>query len=239
MFDDVLRRIETTLDVPYPQRHHILRELEADLEACASVLREQGASEQEARDGALRDLGLDEEALASLADLHAPIIRRLLLRLPQPAREPAEWLAAGSSLIIGLYFVFTEVPMLELIHEGGVSMYFILFICGAALLLQARRGFAWFVSRDHSAASLARNTATPLYLAAAGWCAAVGGTAGGFRATINYVLEGNHGFDVVLTGAYESLANLILGTTLVFLIILVQAALGAGLRALQIKTPVS
>jgi hypothetical protein len=239
MFDDVLRRIESMLDVPYPQRSHLLRELEADLEACATVLREQGASEDEARDGALRDLGLDDEALASLATLHAPLIRRLLLRLPQPVREPAEWLAAGSSLIIGLYFVFTEVPMLELIREGGIAMYFILFICGAALLLQARRAFAWFVSRDHSPASLARNTATPLYLAAAGMCAALGGTAGGLRATINYVLEGSHGMDVVLAGTYESLANMILGTMLVFLIILVQAALSAGLRAMQIKTPVS
>jgi hypothetical protein len=33
MFDDMLSRIETMLDVPYPQRGHILRELEADLAA--------------------------------------------------------------------------------------------------------------------------------------------------------------------------------------------------------------
>ena len=96
--------------------------------------------------------------------------------------------------------------MLDLIHEGGYSMYFILAIGGAALLLQARRAFAWFVSRDHSATSLARNTATPLYLAAATLLASLGGTAGAFRAVFTFVLEGKHGADVVLMGAYEALA---------------------------------
>lgn len=238
MFDDVLERVEASLDVPYPQRSYIVRELEADLSACYVALIEQGVGDEEARAAALRDLGLDEDALASLSALHTPVIRRILLRLPEPAREPAEWLAAGSSLIVGFYFIITEVPMLDLIHEGGIAMYFILAIGGAALLLQARRAFSWFISRDHSAASLARNTPTPLYLAAATMLAALGGTAGGFRATINYVLEGKHGFDVVLVGAYESLANMILGTFLTFFIVLIHAALAAGLRASQVKTPV-
>jgi hypothetical protein len=239
MFDDVLARIEAMLDVPYPQRSQIVRELDADLSACYSALREQGASEDEARDGALRDLGLDEEALASLSALHAPIIRRLLLRLPQPAREPAEWLAAGSSLIIGLYFIITEVPMLELIHEGGYAMYFILLIGGAALLLQAKRAFAWFISRDHSPASLARNTATPLYLAAATMIGAISGSAAGFRNVFVYVVKNKTGADVAMMGAYEALAPILLGGTVVFLIIMIQAALVAGLRAMQVKAPVS
>ena len=128
--------------------------------------------------------------------------------------------------------------MLDLIHEGGYSMYFILAIAGAALLLQARRAFAWFVSRDHSAVSLARNTATPLYLAAATLLAALGGSAGGFRAVFAYVLEHKAGAEVVLAGAYEALAPMILGTFLCFFIVIVQAALAAGLRAIQVKTPV-
>lgn len=239
MFDDVLRRIETMLDVPYPQRGHLLRELEADLCACAGALREQGASEQEAHDGALRELGLDAEALASLSALHAPIIRRLLLRLPQPAREPAEWLAAGSSLIVGIYFIITEVPMREFMIEGGYSMYFILVIAVAALLLQARRAFSWFVSRDHSAVSLARNTATPLYLAAATMLAGISGSAAAFRVVFYKVVEEKLGSEIALLGSYEALAPILFAGSLAFLIVLVQAALASGLRAMQIKTPVS
>jgi len=238
MFDDVLERVEASLDVPYPQRSYILRELEADLAACHGALIEQGMSDEEARAAALRDLGLDEDALASLSALHMPVIRRILLRLPEFAREPAEWLAAGSSLIVGFYFIITEVPMLDLIHEGGYSMYFILAVAGAALLLQARRAFAWFVSRDHSATSLARNTPTPLYLAAATMLASLGGTAGAFRAVFTFVLDGKHGADVVIMGAYEALAPLLLGSTLAFLIVLVHAVLAAALRAIQVKTPV-
>lgn len=129
--------------------------------------------------------------------------------------------------------------MLEFMREGGYSMYFILFISAAALLLQAKRAFSWFVSRDHSAASLARNTATPLYLAAAAMCAAISGSAAGFRVVFYYVVENKLGADVAMIGAYEALAPLLLGGSMVFLIILVQAAIQAGLRALQIKTPVS
>ena len=128
--------------------------------------------------------------------------------------------------------------MLDLIHEGGYSMYFILAVAGAALLLQARRAFAWFVSRDHSAASLARNTPTPLYLAAATMLASLGGTAAAFRAVFTFVLDGKHGADVVIMGSYEALAPLLLGSTLAFLIVLVHAVLAAALRAIQVKTPV-
>jgi hypothetical protein len=129
--------------------------------------------------------------------------------------------------------------MLEFIREGGYAMYFILFIAGAALLLQARRAFAWFVSRDHSAASLARNTATPLYLAAATMCSGLSGSAAGFRAVFTYVVERKLGADVAMIGAYEALAPLLLSGSLAFLIIMVQAALAAGVRTLQVKTPVS
>lgn len=128
--------------------------------------------------------------------------------------------------------------MLEFMTEGGYSMYFILIIAAAALLLQARRAFAWFVSRDHSAASLARNTATPLYLAAATMLAGISGSAAAFRVAFYRVVEDNLGGDMALIGAAEALAPILFAGSLAFLIVLIQAALAAGLRALQVKTPV-
>ena len=129
--------------------------------------------------------------------------------------------------------------MLEFIREGGFAMYFILVIAGAALLLQARRAFAWFVSRDHSAASLARNTATPLYLAAATMLAGLSGSAGAFRVAFYRVVEDKLGGEMALIGAAEALAPVLLAGSLAFLIVLVQAALASGLRAMQVKIPVS
>lgn len=238
MFDDVLQRVEAALDVPYPHRARILRELEADLWACYGALRDEGASETEARAAALRDLGLDDHALRSLSALHTPAIRRILLRLPAPAREPAEWLAAGASLTACLYFFLKEVPMLEFIRQGGIVMPIILIIGGAAMLLQMRRAFSWFVTRDHSPAALARNTATPLYLAAAALCISIAGSALGFRAVLGRISDGTLPPEVMIPGAFEALAPVLLGGVLATLVVLIQAALAAGLRAMQVKQPV-
>lgn len=238
MFDDVLQRVEAKLDVPYPYRAQVLRELEADLWACYAALLDDGASEAEARDAAVRDLGLDDDALRSLSAVHTPAIRRILMRLPAPAREPAEWLAAGASLTACLYFFLKEVPMLDFIRQGGFAMYIILIIAGAAMLLQMRRAFSWFVTRDHSPGSLARNNATPLYLAAATLCASLAGSALGFRAVLYRIADGTFPPEVMIPGAFEALAPVVLGGLLATLIVLVQAALAAGLRGMQVKHPV-
>ncbi|ACY14538.1 hypothetical protein [Haliangium ochraceum] len=238
MFRDLLQRLETTLDVPYPERAEVLRELEADLHAHYDALRELGFSDEEARATAARDSGLDDAAQASLSDLHTPAVRRLLANLPPPAREPAEWLAAGISLFTLTFFLIKEVSMFQFMREGGYGMWLVALVAGAALLIQMRRAFTWFISRDHSHAALTRFTNTPLYLAAATLAAAVCGSASGFRVTLASAVEGGYGAEWILSGAYESLAPLIFGGVLAALIILVQGAIAAGLRAMQIRMPV-
>jgi hypothetical protein len=69
--------------------------------------------------------------------------------------------------------------------------------------------------------------------------AGISGTAAGFRVTLYYVVRDKLGSDVAMLGAAESLANLLLAGSLAFLIVLIQAALAAGLRALHVKTPVA
>lgn len=236
MFDDLLHELEPTLDIPYPQRTRVLRELEGDLWSHYSALRDRGLSEGEARDETLRNLGLDAEALASLQAIHSPAIRRILSRLPEPAREPVEWVCAGLPLLATLYLLLLEVPMLDFMRQGGAAMWMILLIGGAGLFLQLHRAFAWFVVRDHSERSLARATSTPLYLAAAAVVVSIGGTATGFRVVLHRWSEGMFDGDVAILGFIEALSCVILGTTLAALIILIQCGLHAGLRAIQARS---
>ncbi|WP_428266845.1 hypothetical protein [Haliangium sp.] len=237
MFDDVLKQVEQALDIPYPRRAEVVREIEADLWAQYTALCDEGVSPEQARAAALRDLGLDAANIASLSDIHTPALRRALLRLPEPAREPAEWLAAGLSLIAGIYFITKEVPMIDFIRDGGYAMWVILLVGGSGLLLQARRATAWFVTRDHSARSLARNTATPLYLAAATFLVGITGSASGLRVVMLRYTEGMFGVDTMVCGFIEALAPILLATSLAFFIVVVQAAIGAGLRRMQAPQP--
>lgn len=235
MFDDVLHRVEAALDIPYPQRSEVLRELEADLMAQYEALREEGCSEGQAHEAVVRDAGLSEDALASLQVVHNPLIRRILLRLPGPARDTVEWLCAALPLLVGFYYALTEVPMIQFLNEGGFSMWLVLFVAGAALLLQLRRGVSWFVARDHSAYSLSRNTAGPLYLAAAAFLFSVMGTALNFYVVLTKLSLGHIESADAIAGFTESLTTVIMGGLLAALIVLVQGALQAGLRFMQVK----
>ena len=83
-FDDVLRRLEAELDVPYPQRRELLDEIAADLAAAFAAARDRGLGEAPARAAALAALGLDDAARAALADVHRAPVARLLAALPPP-----------------------------------------------------------------------------------------------------------------------------------------------------------
>ncbi len=238
MFDDVLTQVERALDIPYPQRTQVVRELEFDLWALYEALREQGFSDAEARAQALHELDLDEANLASLTDLHTPTIRRIVLRLPKPAREPAEWLAAGLSLFAGVFFIISEVPMLDFMREGGFAMWVILLIGGLGALLHLRRILSWFVIRDHSPQSLARNTPTPLYLALTCFIVGVAGTSLGFIAVLNAYAKYDYNHELLVAGSIEALAPVVFGGAFAVLLLLVHTAITAAIRGLQIKQPV-
>ncbi len=237
MFDDILRQIEARLDIPYPHRTLVVQELESDMWAHFNSLRDEGLSEDEARATTLRDMALDEETLESLETIHNPAIRRILRRIPAPAREPIEWICAVIPLAIGIYFIVTEFPMSDFIREGGWGMYPVLFFGLSALVLQLRRAFSWFIQRDHSRVALARNTTTPLYLAAATVLMGFTTTASNFYVVLHRWADGQFPDGVVSAriGFYESVTPLCLAGMLATLIVLFQAALQTGLRAMQVK----
>ncbi len=234
MFDDVLAHVERSLDVPYPERESVLRELRGELEAAYLALRARGLPAEQAHDAAVSELALDGPALASLSEVHASSVKRALARLTPDAREWIEWLVPTAAVGGSFYLLSTEVPVAHYLLEGGTSTWVALAVGAMALLLQLHRAFVWFVVRDHSPAALRRHTATPLYLAAATFLMGVLGCALGYYKVLYLWSEGQLSSDVLRIGLREPLPCIVLGTALAVLIVLVQGALHAGLRAWRI-----
>jgi hypothetical protein len=234
MWNEVLARLEERLDLPYPQRADLLEEIEADLEAAYRAHRERGLGHDEARAAVLHEVDLTDETAGALAAVHVPAARRALLHLPPPARDGVEWACATLPLLVLFAILSSEVPMAHYLREGGGLSYAVLAIGGLGLLLQLHRAFLWFVLRDHSIASLRRNTSTPLYLAAGTFLLGVLATAVSYYVVFYRWSEGTIDEASLRIGLREPLPNIAIGAALATVIVLVQGALQAGLRAMRI-----
>lgn len=227
-FQETLDDLEARIDLPYPARADLIEEIAADLEEAYRARLAEGLAEPEARAAVLADFDFTDDATRELAAVHVPATRRALLRLPPHARDGVEWAAAFTPLFALFLVLSTEVPMAHFLREGGSLSYAVLLVGGFALLLQMHRVFLWFVLRDHSPAALRRNTSTPLYLAAATFVLGVLATSVGF-------------YELLYLEAAPTSAQLrapippvIIGSALAALIVLVQGALQAGLRAMRV-----
>jgi hypothetical protein len=234
-FSALLMRLERELDVPYPERAMLLEEIAGDLEAAYRAATGRGLPPAAARAAATAELGLDDDAAASLAEIHQPLLRRALARLPPPAQGGVEWLAAVIPMLALVAYLYREVPMIQFLKDGGFGSILVLVIGAVGVLLLLHRALIWFVLKDHSPRGLGKNTATPLLLAGATLCAALLGTATDFYVVIARWSEGKLPDEGLRIGLRESLSPIILGAALATLILLGHGALQAGLRA--IRTP--
>jgi hypothetical protein len=234
MFDEVIASVERSLDVPYPERESVLRELRGELEAAYLSLRARGLPATEAHDAAVEELALDGDALASLSEVHATSVKRVLTKLRPDTREWIEWLLPTVALTGGFASLSAEVPIMHYLDEGGFATWAVLAIGAMALLLQLHRAFVWFVVRDHSPLALRRHTSTPLYLAAAAFLMGVLGCALGYYKVLYLWGEGRLSDEALRVGLREPIPCVVLGTSVAVLVVLVQGAISAGLRASRI-----
>jgi hypothetical protein len=239
MFEDVLEDLEARVELPYPERALVLDELAGELEAAYQAAREGGLEPAAARAAALAQLELDAAALASLEAVHLPVVRRALARLPAPLQGWVDAVGAAAPLFGFVVFTFTEVPLLLFFREGGFAVWLILALGGLAILLELHRALSWLVLRDHSAASLSRDTPTPLYLAAATLCIGVQGAALGYYFILQLWAQGRLEGARFHDALREPLPNLVVAATIAALVVLLHGAIKAGLRALRVPSHVS
>jgi hypothetical protein len=229
-FADTLRRLETELDVPYPERRTLLAEIAADLDAAWQAARRRGLSDAAARAAALEALGLDGAARDALADVHRTPVARLLATLSPRARRVAEWSAAALPVLATLLYLFLEVPMLDIIREGGWGMYPVLLFGTIAVVSAARRAFLWLVARNHSAEALALDDATPFRLAILTFFAGFLGTGTGCMKVLDMASKGEIGPTEVMIGLRESLHCVLLAAAFAILTIVIDQSARAALR---------
>jgi hypothetical protein len=233
-FREALARFERELDIPYPERAELLDEIAADLEAAYAASRARGLAEAEARAAALGEVAPDAPALRALSEVHRPAARRALERLPRAARALAEPVALLLPFAVVVSLLASEVPLVLFLREGGAATALVLALGGLALLLDLERAFRWLVLRDHSPASLAGHTATPLYLAAATALGGLGGAASNAYLVLARASEGLIPPEAVLVGLRESLSCAVTGLALSTLSVLLHGAVAAGRRALRL-----
>jgi hypothetical protein len=229
-FDDVLRRLEAELDVPYPQRRELLDEIAADLAAAFAAARDRGLGEAPARAAALAALGLDDAARAALADVHRAPVARLLAALPPRVRAVAEATASAIPLFVLTLYLLLEVPMMDLIREGGWGMYPVLVFGGLAVIGAARRAFRWLIVRDHSVDSLAVDGAVGLQLVLLTFFAGVLGTGTGCYKVLALWSEGQIDGAVAIIGFKESLTVVLLAGVLSVLALLIDTTARAAVH---------
>lgn len=231
---DYLQRVDAELALPYPEHARFLDELAADLDAAFEQQRAQGLDEAAAERATLREFELDFEAIAALNAVHLPAVQRLLARLPKRSRPLLESIAIGLPLLLLIALISTRVPLASFLREGGAVSVVILAVGALALLLQFERLFVWFVLRDHTAAALRLNTRTPLYLATASLLLGLLGSSLGCYVVLFAWSEGQIDNPLVKVGLRESLSPIVVGSAFSTLVVLLHAALQAGLHALRV-----
>lgn len=234
----LLLDLERRLALPYPERAWVLDELAGDLDGAFEAFREGGMDEAAAVDAARTQLALGPEAIAGLEALHLPAIERVMRRLPDSTREWIESLCTAIPLAAATTLIIKEVPVTLFLQEGGWAIYWILATGALAHLLLLRRAFAWFVRRDHSAASLgmARSYA-PLWLLLSCVLFGVMGTALDFYVVIDTWVTVGLTPEQVHIGMKEPLPCIILGTAFAGLGVLLHAAIEAGRRSFALPDP--
>ncbi|MBN2360573.1 MAG: hypothetical protein JXR83_14045 [Deltaproteobacteria bacterium] len=231
---DYLQRIDAELAIPYPERARFLDELHADLEAAFQQQRRQGLDDEAAERATLDAFELDFEAIAALNAVHVPAVQRLLARLPGRTRPVLESIAIGLPLLLLIALISARVPLASFLREGGIVSLVILAVGSLAVLLQFERLLLWFVLRDHTAHALRLNTSTPLYLAAASALLGILGSSLGCYLVLFAWSEGRIDAGLVRVGLRESLSPIVVGSAFATLVVLLHAALQAGLRALRV-----
>jgi len=229
-FAEVLTRLEGELELPYPERGELLAEIAADLDAAWTAARDRGLSDAAARAAAVQSLALDGAARDALAALHRPWIGRVLASLSPRTRRAAEWAAAGAPVLVTLLYSILEVPMLDIIREGGWGSYPVILFGAIAVLAVARRAFLWNVARNHSAEVLGLEDSTPIHLALLTALAGLLGTGTGCYRVLDLAAAGTITPRETLIGLRESLGVLLMALVFAVLTILIDVTSRALLR---------
>jgi hypothetical protein len=181
MFMEVLARLEDLLEVPYPERHELLRELRTHLEDLYEDHLASGYPPGDAYQLTLEAMALDIDFVASISEVHRPLVARALARLPRNVSLGLEYGAIGATGLLLLTSVLLRgAPMLEALLEGGMFMIPLILAALAIVFIGLEGLYSLFVKKDHSVKNLGRRFISLRFLAIATTLTGLIGTLMGF-----------------------------------------------------------
>lgn len=233
MFEKELKSLEDRMTVPYPERLCIIEEIKSDMEAAfEDIVRLQKLSEETAYKIVIKRFLPNEATTICLESLHAPLLKKILCYLPPSLQSLLLDVILAIVPAFYIFYLFTEVPMINFLMQGGLAIYVILVLAGIGLYLQLARIFNWFILKHHVKLTLDANTATPLYFAAASICFGLLGTSVAYYKVLLIYAKDVITFDQLKHGLYEPLPCVIIGSAFAIIIILLQIVIQTRLRAM-------
>ncbi len=198
------------LGVPYPQKHQLELEVRQDLEM-------QGKSQE--------DFLFLKDDLKELEQIHSTRLYSLFSRFESSQRRRIEIASAFFPLAVVVLLTIKEDTVIGFIREGGAGMLVILAIGVFLLGKEGLNIFRLLVLKDHKPANLRIDTWSVWVGCLALMCVGLGWTTLGMYVSANAVIESNGKYDLLLIGAKESLAAVVLSSLLSALVLLAHYAI--------------
>jgi hypothetical protein len=149
-----LREISDKLDLPQPDKSHILLEIASDLDDMYQFYREEGLGEEEAAKRAGEKLDLSDEALRELVEIHESGMRKLLGRISEQARSRWERVLLAMAVILIAAYSGRQVLSAQLYMQASRFVWPILIFALAALVLTIWQVYRLFIKKDHDIRTL-------------------------------------------------------------------------------------
>ena len=153
-FAERLREISGRLDLPQPEKSHILLEIASDLDDIYSFYREKGLEEGEAARRAEEKLDLSDEALRELVEIHQSGMRKLLDRISAQARSRWERILLAMTVIVIAAYSGRQILTAQLYTQASRFVWPILLFAFAALVVTIWQVYRLYIKKDHDVRTL-------------------------------------------------------------------------------------
>jgi hypothetical protein len=153
-FAERLREISEKLDLPQPEKSHILLEIASDLDDMYRFFREEGLGEEAAAKRAEERLDLSDEALRELVEIHESGMRKLLDRISEQARSRWERVLLAMAVIVIAAYSGRQILSAQLYTQASRFVWPILLFALAALVITIWQIYKLYIKKDHDIRTL-------------------------------------------------------------------------------------
>jgi hypothetical protein len=153
-FSGLLREISERLDLPQPDKSHILLEIASDLDDMYRFFLEKGLGEEEAARRAEERLDLSDAALEELVEIHESGMRKLLGRISEQARTRWERVLLAMAVIVVAAYSGRRILSAELYEQASRFVWPILLFALAALVITIWQIYKLYIKKDHDIRTL-------------------------------------------------------------------------------------